>query len=701
MNALLTRRIPLSLIALPLLAACGNDGSAEPDSRGSILDMARTDGGATDGAEPDVSTGDVGPGMPMRVSIEAPAEASLGEAVILDLTIDNRPQGCTPSVAWRGSDAPAPVLWEDSNSAPTQATFFAVGDYAIEVEVTCSGQSAIDAHDLAVTGEEDPDNAATFDERPRELHATIHSIGVEWDLAGDADHDAFGGIRVRREGTDRWLGSLPLIRIDYAFDPTLNGSDRPSSEPRDWNMLAGSALFLEAGATYDIDVIVADPDGGFAMVTERVTMRAEPVIPNGPRQYVVPGNGGGNGTTDDPFRGIDAADAVARPGDIFELAGGDYGGGTFDASGEQRAPIVWTVAEGAEVIFSSGRVGGDHIWLHGLHFVRSGESSALRPNRSGVGHVVVSRCRFDGFHYSITTNEGAHDWTIVDNTIVGDNDADLSDYSGEGVELSHTSGHVVAYNSISLVADGVSYTRRNCDVYGNDIWDTSDDGIEPDYGLANVRMWSNRIRDVHNNGLSFQPQRAGPWYFLFNQVVVDGLWVFKFNGLTDRSVMIHNTFVNLDDRIAQRASQLLSMWTRNNLFVSGSSRVIDGVPFSKGTHMPDDDFYAVDWRTDLDFDGFAWAHAEDTAPFRWMGANYESLDAWASDLGIEPRAVALELSDIGSLDRDVLTLPEGSRAIDSGVFLGPVHRHHAAVGLGPDLGAHEHGAPQTTYGPRP
>ena len=77
----------------------------------------------------------------------------------------------------------------------------------------------------------------------------------------------------------------------------------------------------------------------------------------------------------------------------------------------------------------------------------------------------------------------------------------------------------IAYNSISLVADGVSYPHRNVDIFSNDIFETSDDGIEPDYGYENIRVWGNRIHHAHHNGISFQPMNGGPWYVLRNQVV--------------------------------------------------------------------------------------------------------------------------------------------------------------------------------------
>jgi hypothetical protein len=80
---------------------------------------------------------------------------------------------------------------------------------------------------------------------------------------------------------------------------------------------------------------------------------------------------------------------------------------------------------------------------------------------------------------------------------------------------------VVAFNTISRVADGISYPHSNCDIYGNDIFGTSDDGIEFDYGETNVRCWGNRISNPKNNGISLQMeqmimQRLGIVKFVFS-----------------------------------------------------------------------------------------------------------------------------------------------------------------------------------------
>src|SRR3954469_18133485 len=78
------------------------------------------------------------------------------------------------------------------------------------------------------------------------VYSTIHSIGVEWDVAGDDNHDASAALDYRKTGMPAWSPALPLLRIDY------NGS----------NTLAGSALFLTPDTSYDLRITITDPDGG-------------------------------------------------------------------------------------------------------------------------------------------------------------------------------------------------------------------------------------------------------------------------------------------------------------------------------------------------------------------------------------------------------------------------------------------------------
>nr|MBA3640844.1 right-handed parallel beta-helix repeat-containing protein [Acidobacteriota bacterium] len=181
-------------------------------------------------------------------------------------------------------------------------------------------------------------------------------------------------------------------------------------------------------------------------------------------------------------------------GDILLVHAGDYGGRIrFDKPGAVDNYLVWKAAGDGEVTMNGIDIAASHIWLEGLT-IRNQTYATF--SIAAPDDVVVSRCGFYNNHYSIYLQQGGTNWYIADNTIVGDTDALSESFDGEGIELNQTSGHTVAHNSITNVADGISYPLRNVDILGNDIFDTSDDGIEGDYGYANVRMWGNRIHNA-------------------------------------------------------------------------------------------------------------------------------------------------------------------------------------------------------------
>ena len=328
--------------------------------------------------------------------------------------------------------------------------------------------------------------------------------------------------------------------------------------------------------------------------------------------HVVPGAGGGDGTPGNPFKGIAAAQSSAQAGDVLLLHRGDYGGriGLTKSGGVGRY-LTWKAYGDGEVLFDGVDISGSHVWVEGITVRNQAYALAALSNPDDV---VVQRSSFFNNHYSIYMEDGGRNWYIADNTIVGDTPYQTESLDGEGIELNMTGGHTVAHNSITNVGDGISYPGANIDLFGNDIFDTSDDGIELDNGGANVRIWRNRIHNAVHNGVSFQPQSGAPWYIIRNQIVLNVEAAFKFRQ-TDRFVLLHNTIVNWGNAwpgtsmMCCNEDHLLRAIARNNLWVSIQGGQIWG--FDAGV---------VDWRTDLDYDGFDWGQAANA--FEYGGTTY-------------------------------------------------------------------------------
>ena len=522
-------------------------------------------------------------------------------------------------------------------------------------------------------------------------HPTVHSLGIEWQVTGDSNHDAVCTVSFKTLEADDWIAALPLFRVDS------NGFD----------MLAGSILFLEPDTVYDIQLVAADPDGGGASELLTIATKTPPRLPvGGPVYHVVPGDAssGGTGTEADPFLGISAADNHAEPGAVFLLHAGEYpttgdatynGFTRFDEAGEPGNHVVWIAAGDGMVSFPGGAwIIGDYIWLEGLDFPGPGSGHGLLTY-SDVTGGVVRRNTFTGWYQSINL-EYANDFYISDNTIVGINDPGVSDFSGEGIEGFVTSGHTIAHNSISRVGDGLSVGGFNIDIFGNDIFDTSDDGIELDHSKNNVRVWGNRIHAARNHGISFQPMDGAPWYIIRNQVAGPNALKLVDNPTLGRMLIAHNTFVGRKAALVTFAHELEFVQSNNNLWIHVTPGDIWEAYSGVGIH----------WRTDLDFDGFYW-HPDTDYPFYWGGVNYPSFDAFVAGTGLEPNGIVVEINTCfeffdlpltGPIPAQHMTLAAGSGAIDAGIPLSNIN--DGFNGQNPDLGVFEYGELLPVYGPR-
>jgi hypothetical protein len=555
-------------------------------------------------------------------------------------------------------------------------------------------------------------------------YSTLHSIGVEWKLDGDDNHNASGEWRYRSKGEMEWKPGYRLFRIDYGV-----ATKYTSSEANRKNMLAGSLMFLNPGTTYEIELVVNDPDGGGQKKTFEVKTWDVPELPkDGKTHHVVPGAGGGSGTKEDPFKGVAAAEAAAQPGDILLLHAGEYGDLIASKSGEPGRYLVWMAAGDGDAVLDHIRVGASHVWFEGflLRFKKGTDFHGLRtPDKAECHDVVVKRNRFRGFHYSMMLWGTCSKWIITDNDIEGDradphkNPKGGGQYAGEGIELQTASHCVVAYNRITETADAISYPHTNVDIYGNEIFNTTDDAVETDKGHANVRVWGNRIENPFHRVFTFQPQMSGPFYFIRNQAVTghkDGI-LLKFN-FSDQFLLAHNTFI-LRGRDMRHSQGLLRARSRNNLWISADGRKgflwkWDAPP-KKGIDaktVMDYTLVEQDWRTDLDYDGFDPGDGNFAV---WKGGKeYADLASFAADTKLQLHGIQVKKEDVfenypyGSIEKGnevflplkfpYLTLKAGSNAVDAGENVPNISGQF--TGKAPDLGAFEVGLPLPEYGPR-
>jgi len=554
------------------------------------------------------------------------------------------------------------------------------------------------------------DNAA----RPAEPivePATFHSLGVRWPVRGDANANALIAVHYRATGESTWREALALFRTD---PDSLSAENRV---PGGW-LFAGSIVDLEPATEYEVALTLVDPDGGNTQRWLTMRTEAEPREPAGMRaRHVIPATAGdrspGTGTGDDPFRGLHAAEAAARPGDLFLVHGGVYAEGTWtiDHHGTPDRPIIYRGAGDGEAVLDGGgherlvsANGVRHVWFERL--VLRG-ASYLFVGHSG-SNFVIRHCRFEVTGTGITAiNGGYHEsrgFVITDNELQGPTIWPRSQ-GIEGINGVHITGagHVVAYNRMSGLGDGVHGTEHGrlsaSDIYNNDIENATDDGIEADYADTNVRIYRNRITNVFS-GISAQPSHGGPMY-IFRNAIYNVLYSpFKLHNDTSGVLIFHNTSVRngIPWLIDPGGETVNDVVTRNNLFI--------------GTRAPALRSTGDMIRCNFDRDGYGGAGS--VFP-EWAGRTHGSgegarrASALYSGTGTVTLASRNNFASGVAVPADPpihyapetidLRLDPRSRAVDAGVRL--PNFNDVFSGKAPDLGCCELGQPLPHYGPRP
>ena len=518
---------------------------------------------------------------------------------------------------------------------------------------------------------------------------TIKCLGFRWLISGDDNRNASVSVEYRKIGVGRWLRALDLFAVQS------EGMRKETRPPTGQRLLAGSIFDLQGGTRYEVKLSLKDSDGGSVTRLVRTKTWTAPVRPIGGRRVnVKPG-------------GLKVAIKSAKPGDTLVLAKGVYKGPFALRSGVPGKPIILTSASGGQAILDGGgdrnvigSTGAHDIMLHRLTFQNARWALAF----NGGSRISVTRCLFRDCDYGFTAQrESAKQkhFYIADNVMIGRSKWPRSEgiESRRGVQVSGR-GHVICYNRISNFADGIdtfsNYPCAGIDIYGNDISECTDDGIEMDYSEHNTRCFDNRLTNVFQ-GISIQPIHGGPVYVFRNAMYNVTSETFKMHNKPSGGIFYHNTSV--------KKGMPLVLWTpeavsncvmRNNLFIG----TVGNYAYESTAPMRGCDFdydgFGGRWKQFLKFNKARYKTIESArkiAPVYRNAVRVNPATLFAS--GVKPPSDPKAKFDLQIND---LRLKANSAAIDAGAVLPNINDGFA--GKAPDLGAYELGAKAPHYGPR-
>jgi MYXO-CTERM domain-containing protein len=449
---------------------------------------------------------------------------------------------------------------------------------------------------------------------------------------------------------------------------------------------------------------LTDPDGGSTTANTTATTRPIPMAAtNAVTKPVTPSN-------------LLTTLAAAAPGDVLLLAAGSYPAFTVSRSGKSGQPITIR-GESVDAVTIGGRVMMDDLqWVYLENLTVTGE-----VRLHGASNMVVRGCKIHTTSNGISCQIGdevPRNNYIVDNDIVGgatwiDAQLGADGYDGgEGIQVTG-SGHVVCWNHVKDFRDNISfmeydeaYEQVSIDVCNNDLEEATDDAIEADSAMGNVRVVRNRIKNSFV-GISAQPTLGGPSFYLRNVMVNVIYSPFKFHNGTVGDVVLHNTVVKCGDGFGCYAGETWSRaWFRNNVFIGGTGAgTYGGYGNGSGRVL---DLADADTSCSFDYDGLGSIGtgkfegrigANRFTSLATMQANTSEVHGVMVDMGIFAGGVAFPSSPYPPAATVDLRLAAGSAAVDKGLAIPGVNDGFA--GAAPDLGAYELGEVLPSYGPHP
>ena len=297
---------------------------------------------------------------------------------------------------------------------------------------------------------------------------TLISLGFEWYIDGDDNHNATVEAWFREKGEEGWKKALPLLRIqneESIVKFLSNGIDYVTP-----NLFAGSIFDLAPDTEYECRFLMSDPDGVIGDPEMKATVRTRPEprpYEGGQVYHVYPSDY--TGPKQAPafpnlmaayYTGWCEADwwnvapPRVQPGDAiivhagvykddWNIYGADISGqgmgtpfqGTYylTAKGTPEKPIAIKAAGDGEAIFDGNNnfnlfnvLAADCHYFEGLS-IRNTYVGFLAGNKrvAGCTGLTVKRCRFEDIDKGIHSDwSGSKNFYIADNVFIGRHDPD-------------------------------------------------------------------------------------------------------------------------------------------------------------------------------------------------------------------------------------------------------------------------------------
>jgi len=622
-----------------------------------------------------------------------------GISIDLELNAPSCQTGIT--YAWTGPNNYSSTS-EDVNINPAQSADY--GTYTVTVEDGLGCQASLDVEVL------DPNSASISEVTLGSvvINPTFENIAVHVDIEGDDNKNSTMTIEYRLSGTDTYLPGAMTMRS--SSDMMVDGS------PLGMNFHAGSAMHLLPNASYDIRVTLTDEDGGTEVVEQTVQTKEFPKPkPEGQVIYVIPGNGGGDGTIGNPYQGLQYAADNAMPGDILEVADGVYDPFSLTTSGTEESPITIRSTNLHGAVINGGNTNTGvvtigtatdsigHIILDGFEIT----NGAWGIDAQNTQHLTVKNNKINdvdfGF-YNRRENGWEHNQYLTNNEIIGRTSWPQLDGNipGErGVDI-RGNNNVISHNSISDFGDGISTdgpayeSSYSLDIHDNYITRIVDDIIEVDGTVSNARVYRNQGLNGRT-GVSVAPVLGGPAYIFRNEFYNLENSAFKMNNESAGLIILNNS-------IAKEGRGLTSPEGWQNTIFKNNAIL--------SSHYIFEEFGLVsgsidDWSHNAFLSLRAGTNAEPW--FKWDDVQYATLTDLQASNGTEANSISTSYADFVDVtiptdysvealpsDYDFQLTPESS-LIDQGEYYDNIFDDISSIGL-VDMGALESGSPSPDYG---